>query len=94
MHRHCVRLMSCNITDLRDENFAYNWSPLVLSYGFVYALAGGQQPSILVFQPLHLHRTTASPSLSTKHLRIEPICRVFPNSVFLTWLLSGPGQES
>ena len=72
------------------------------------ALAGTQQPSIsyvaekhpindsiLVYNPPRFCRTKAlSTTLSTEYLCIKLICRVFPSSVFLTCLPSGPGQES
>ena len=50
--------------------------------------------SIFVFKPLHLQSNKSFINLSTENTRIELLCPVFLNSVFLTSFLSGPGQES
>ena len=42
----------------------------------------------------HLHPPLNDGLDNTQLLFIEQICRLPPSSVFLTWLLSGPGQES
>ena len=85
------------------------WVPqMPLFYDLALAPAGTRQPSIscvagkhpinssiLVFNPPQLCRTKSpSATLSTQYLLIELICRVFPKSVFLISLVSGPGRES